>query len=184
MGHPTRRGAPGRAMVDMGDHLVVNFAQDWGFTAVHGRLKVGILEITGADLAEKFKSSDKEIKPGTVMEIDPTRPGELRVAREAYSTRVAGVVSGAGDIPVGAVLGNLPGHDDAPAVALSGRVWVQCDADLAAIAPGDLLTTSYTAGHAMKATERDRAHGAIIGKAMSTLAQGERGLVLVLVNLQ
>jgi hypothetical protein len=35
----------------------------------------------------------------------------------------------------------------------------------------------------MKATDRDRRHGAVIGKAMTGLESGE-GLVLVLVNLQ
>lgn len=149
-----------------------------------GRAKVGLLEIAGADVAEKFLSSDENIEPGTVMEIDPENPGKLRVARDAYSTRVAGVVSGAGDIPVGAVLGNLPGNEDAPPIALSGRVWVRCDASKAPIAPGDLLTSSNTPGHAMKAVDRERSYGAVIGKAMTSLAQGERGLVLVLVNLQ
>ncbi len=118
------------------------------------------------------------------MEIDAEHPGKLRVSRQAYSARVAGVVSGAGDIPVGAVLGNLPGHEDAPAIALSGRVWVRCDAGDTAIAPGDMLTTSATPGHAMKAADRERAYGTILGKSMTALAQGERGLVLVLVNLQ
>lgn len=149
-----------------------------------GRARVDILEIAGADVAEKFLSSDAGVEAGTVMEIDPEHPGQLRIAREAYSTRVAGVVSGAGDIPVGAVLGNLPGHENAPAIALSGRVWVRCDASRASIAPGDMLTTSDTSGHAMKAVERDRAYGTILGKSMTALAQGERGLVLVLVNLQ
>jgi hypothetical protein len=149
-----------------------------------GRARVDILEIAGADVAEKFPSSDDNVEPGTVMEIDPENPGQLRMAREAYSTRVAGVVSGAGDIPTGTILGNLPGSEDAPAIALSGRVWVRCDAGSAAIAPGDLLTTSDTPGHAMKATQRERAHGTILGKSMTALAQGERGLVLVLVNLQ
>ena len=143
-----------------------------------------VLTVTGADLAEKFPSSDAKVDPGTVMEIDPEHPGRLRVAREAYSSRVAGVVSGAGDIPVGAVLGNLPGHEDAPPIALSGRVWVRCDASKASIAPGDLLTSSDTPGHAMKAADRERSYGAVIGKSMTGLAQGERGLVLVLVNLQ
>jgi len=49
--------------------------------------------------------------------------------------------------------------------------------------PGDLLTTSDTPGHAMRATDRTRAYGATIGKAMSSLKDG-RGLVLVLVSLQ
>jgi len=35
----------------------------------------------------------------------------------------------------------------------------------------------------MKATDRDRSHGTVIGKAMERLESG-RGLVLVLVNLQ
>jgi hypothetical protein len=52
-----------------------------------------------------------------------------------------------------------------------------------AIAPGDLLTTSDLPGYAMKATDRERSPGAIIGKAMTGLDEGE-GLVLVLVNLQ
>jgi hypothetical protein len=35
----------------------------------------------------------------------------------------------------------------------------------------------------MAVTEFDRAHGAVIGKAMTSLARGETGTVLVLVNL-
>jgi hypothetical protein len=50
-------------------------------------------------------------------------------------------------------------------------------------APGDLLTTSEPPGHALKASDRERSHGALIGKAMTGLSAG-RGLVLVLVNLQ
>jgi hypothetical protein len=184
IGHAGRRGTPGRALVDLGDHLVVNFAADWGYTFVHGRLKCGVLEVAGADVAEKFPSSDEKPEPGTVMEIDPNNAGRLRVAREAYSSRVAGVVSGAGGLPAGAVLGNFPGSEDAPAIALSGRVWVKCDASGHAIAPGDLLTSAETPGHAMKAADRERSHGAVLGKAMTALSQGERGLVLVLVNLQ
>jgi hypothetical protein len=151
-----------------------------------GAVRVPVLEITGADVAEKFQVSDPRdaVKPGMVMELDPKNPGKLRIASGAYNRRVAGVVSGAGDIPVGAVLGHLPGHEDAPAIALSGRVWVECDTSNGAIEVGDMLTTSETAGHAMKVTDYTRAQGAIIGKAMSTLKAGEKGLVLVLVNLQ
>ena len=38
-------------------------------------------------------------------------------------------------------------------------------------------------GHAMKVSDTAKAHGAILGKAMTTLEDG-RGLVLVLVTLQ
>ncbi len=150
---------------------------------VDGTAQVGVLEIMGADVAERFPVSEP-MEPGMVVEIDPENAGRLRVARGAYNRRVAGVVSGAGDLPVGAILGNLPGHEDAPPIALSGRVWVRCDATLSAVAPGDLLTTADLPGHAMKASVRERSHGAVIGKAMTGLAAGETGLVLVLVNLQ
>ena len=144
---------------------------------------VSVLAITGADLAEKFPVSEK-VEPGMVMEIDPDKPGQLRLARGAYNRRVAGVVSGANGLSAGAILGNLPGHEDAPAIALTGRVWVHCDASNGPIVPGDLLTTSETPGHAMKATDYPRAQGAIIGKSMTGLETGSTGLVLVLVNLQ
>jgi hypothetical protein len=150
---------------------------------VAGTARVEVIEITGADLAEKFPVSE-QAEPGMVMEIDARNAGQLCLSRTAYNRRVAGVVSGAGDIPVGAVLGRLPGHEDAPAIALSGRVWVHCDAREHAVAVGDLLTTSALPGHAMKVTDHQRAQGAIIGKAMSALPQGETGLVLCLVNLQ
>jgi hypothetical protein len=57
------------------------------------------------------------------------------------------------------------------------------DADQGAIQPGDLITTSATPGHGMKVTDHALAQGAIIGKAMTSLATG-KGLVLVLVSLQ
>lgn len=151
-----------------------------------GLARVKVLEIEGADVAERFAITDAQgaIKPGMVMEIDPSAVGKLRMARGAYSRRVAGVVSGAGDIPTGTILGNMQASAGAPPIALSGRVWVNCDASVHAIEPGDLLTTSETAGHAMKATDSPRAQGAILGKAMSALMQGETGQVLVLVTLQ
>ena len=148
-----------------------------------GVVTVPVLEITGADLAEKFPASES-LEPGMVVAIDAKNAGKLCLSRGAYNRCVAGVVSGANNFSVGAVLGNLPGHEDAPAIALSGRVYVQCDASSGAIEPGDMLTTSDTPGHAMKASDRDRSHGAVIGKAMEPLRGGERGLVLVLVNLQ
>lgn len=148
-----------------------------------GTTKVKVLEITGADLAEKFPTSEPA-QPGMVMAIDPHHPGKLCLARGAYNRTVAGVVSGANGFAVGAVLGNLPGvGDDAPPIALSGRVYVWCDAAAGAIQPGDLLTTSQVPGHAMRVSDHSRAQGAIMGKAMTTLDSG-KGLVLVLVSLQ
>lgn len=148
----------------------------------NGYTSVKVLEITGADLAEKFPSTE-QAEAGTVMEIDPDQTGHVRVSRGAYNRRVAGVVSGANDFHVGAILGNLPGSEDAPPIALSGRVWVKCDTSNGAIEVGDLLTTSAQPGHAMKVKDHAAAQGAILGKAMSALNDGS-GLVLVLVTLQ
>ncbi len=152
---------------------------------ITGTASADVIEIRGADLAEKFPvSGDRDAAtPGTVMEIDPENPGKLRVAHGAYSRRVAGVVSGANDLPAGTILGNLPGSEDSPPIALSGRVWVRCDATTGSIEPGDLLTTSDLAGHAMKVRDGARSQGAVLGKAMTPLKSGN-GLVLTLITLQ
>ena len=67
-------------------------------------------------------------------------------------------------------------------LALVGKVMCKVDASFAPIQPGDLLTTSPTPGHAMKAAEPDRAFGAVLGKAMAPLSTG-RGLLPILVAL-
>ncbi|MBK9120327.1 MAG: hypothetical protein IPM18_12110 [Phycisphaerales bacterium] len=168
------------------------FANPGGGTALHvdgraevdGTLSVNVLEIMGgADLAERFEF-DEEAEAGMVVEIDPDQPGKLRVSRTAYNKRVAGVISGANDLQAGIVLGDGPAGERHRPVAMSGRVWVRCDTRMQGVEPGDLLTTSDLAGFAKPVGNRAQADGAIIGKAMSRLPQGEDGLVLVLVNLQ
>lgn len=153
------------------------------FATTGGRtVQVPVLEIYGADVAERFLASET-LEPGMVVAIDKQNPGKLCLARGAYNRCVAGIVSGANNFSVGAVLGSTPDCKDAPPIALSGRVYVHCDSSSAPIEPGDLLTTSDVPGHAMKVADYPRAQGAIIGKAMTALESG-RGMVLVLVNLQ
>lgn len=136
----------------------------------------------GLDYAEGFDVSEKtgEVGPGTVLVIDADNPGQLMRSTTAYDTRVAGIVAGANKLGSGVRLGVGQFDKD---VALAGRVYCNVDASFGAIQPGDLLTTSPTPGYAMKATDRDRAQGAILGKAMEGLKDG-RGQVLVLVSLQ
>ncbi len=151
-----------------------------------GTTVVPVLQITGgSDLCEKFDVSGSDVRAGLVVSIDPASPGDLRVSSERYDRTVAGIISGANGINPGMLMG----QDGSIAtgrhpVALTGRVWTWCDADSGAITPGDLLTTSATPGHAMRVGDHAAAQGAVIGKAMTSLADGERGLVLVLVNLQ
>ena len=150
---------------------------------VAGTTKTGTLQITGgSDLAENFEIAG-EIKPGMVVAIDPRNPGKLILARGAYNRQAAGIVSGANNLAAGMILPNLTENENSLPVALSGRVWVYADASKNSINAGDLLTTSDTAGYAMKVTKYKRANGAIIGKAMTELKSGT-GLVLVLVALQ
>jgi hypothetical protein len=121
-----------------------------------------------------------------VVVIDPANPGSLKIATQANDRKVAGIISGANDLEPGMVMKSEGGKhvDGDHPVALTGRVWCWCNATEIAIEPGDMLTTSDTPGHAMKATNLGASQGAIIGKAMTPLAEGETGLVLVLVNLQ
>jgi len=140
----------------------------------------------GSDLAEPFDViTDRVLQPGMVVAIDPERVGKLRLSTQSYDRTVAGIISGAGGVKPGLMMGQKGTVADGEhPVALTGRVYCWVDADAAgAVRAGDLLTTSDTPGHAMRVTDHSRAAGAILGKAMSSLESG-RGLVLVLVSLQ
>ena len=153
---------------------------------IEGTTRTTVLEITGgADLAEPFEVNGESIvEPGTVVAIDVANAGQLKMATTAYDKTVAGIVSGAGNIKPGMVMGQdgSIASGEHP-VALTGRVYAKVDARYGAIRPGDLLTTSDTPGHAMRVSDPSQAQGAIIGKAMTALEAGQ-GLVLVLVSLQ
>jgi hypothetical protein len=137
----------------------------------------------GCDLAEPFQMSGKDLPKGAVVVIDEANPGQLKLSESAYDTRVAGIISGANGVNPGISLHQEGVMEGGQNVALSGRVYVQADTVGGAIKPGDLLTTSATPGHAMKVGEHGKAQGAILGKAMTALAEG-KGMVLVLVTLQ
>jgi len=94
---------------------------------------------------------------------------------------VAGIVSGANGLGSAIRVASELFDQD---VALAGRVYCNVDAGYAAIEPGDLLTTSPTPGYAMKVLDQALAQGAILGKAMEGLAEGQKGQILVLVTLQ
>lgn len=166
-----------------GTATLANMAINGAFSA--NAIETNVLTIKGgSDLAEPFTVEDGRAAPGMVVSIDAERPGALRVADHPYDRAVAGIVSGANGIRPGLTLQQRGTMADGNVqVALTGRVWVNADADAnGSIRPGDLLTTSSTAGHAMRA-EPGKAAGATLGKAMSPLSAG-RGLVLVLVGLQ
>lgn len=156
-------------------------------TSGTGTMSASVIEIRGSgnDLAETFKVHNpvEAVTSGMVVSIDPSNPGDMMLATQAYDRKVAGVISGAGGLHAGIHLGDTFSEADGfRKVALTGRVWVKVDSTGGAIQPGDMLTTSIVPGHAMKVADYAKAQGAIIGKAMTPV--NTSGMVLVLVSLQ
>lgn len=142
----------------------------------------GDIRLANADCAEDFDICDGErVDPGTVMVLGDG--GKLQCSQTAYDKRVAGVISGAGDYKPGIVLDKQQSQHGRKPVALLGKVFCKVDAQYGAIETGDLLTTAPTPGHAMKAVDPLKAFGAVIGKALRPLAEGQ-GLIPILIALQ
>ena len=132
-------------------------------------------------MAETFAVAGEDIDAGTVVVISDE--DTVRASSESYDPRVAGVVSGAGPLKPGVILAARPRDGKRCPLALAGRAWCKVDASYGAIAVGDLLTSSGTSGHAMKAADASRASGTIIGKALRGWGSGT-GLIPILVVLQ
>ena len=142
----------------------------------------GDIRLTNADCAEDFNiGNDVTVEPGTVMVLG--EEDALFPSQQPYDKRVAGVISGAGDYKPGIVLDKQQSSHKRQPVALLGKVYCKVDAHYGSIEVGDLLTTSATPGHAMKAGEPLQAFGAVIGKALRPLKDGQ-GLIPILIALQ
>ncbi|MGH9875742.1 MAG: hypothetical protein ACRD9S_25090, partial [Pyrinomonadaceae bacterium] len=162
-----------------GDIVVRN---NLGAEVIHLDGGTGDIILSNADCAEDFDVSPvAEVEPGMVMVLSPE--GSLRPSTVAYDKTVAGVISGAGEFKPGIVLDRHSSKTQRIPLALVGKVYCKVDASYSSIEVGDLLTTSATPGHAMKATEPQRAFGAVIGKALKALPV-DRGLIPILVALQ
>ncbi|HEX6044940.1 MAG TPA: hypothetical protein VFZ22_10660 [Pyrinomonadaceae bacterium] len=156
---------------------------------VTGNVKVtGNLTVSGniaakyQDVAEWVESS-QDLAPGTVVVLDTARSNQVVAAKQAYDSRVAGVISA----QPGLVLGEAA--QGRVLVATTGRVRVKVDASNGPIQIGDLLVTSDREGVAMKSVPVEiggvRIHrpGTLIGKALEPLAKGT-GEILALLSLQ
>jgi hypothetical protein len=142
----------------------------------------GDLRIPNADCAEDFNiCSSTKVEPGTVMVLG--EEDALFPSQRAYDKRVAGVISGAGDYKPGIVLDKQESKRNRQPIALLGKVYCKADAQYGSIEVGDLLTTSSTPGHAMRASEPLQAFGAVLGKALRPLKDGQ-GLIPILIALQ
>lgn len=134
------------------------------------------------DVAE-WVESDDVLSPGTVVVISAGQVNEVAKSKQAYDTRIAGVVS---EQP-GLALGTR--GEGKFQIATLGRVRVKVDATKAPIAAGDLLVTSDVPGTAMKSMPIKfggaelHKPGTLLGKALEPLASGT-GEILVLLSLQ
>jgi len=158
----------------MGNHTAGRFEGDVEVT--------GDIRLTNADCAEDFNiGTVTSVEPGTVMVLG--EEGALFPSQHAYDKCVAGVISGAGDYKPGIVLDKQQSDSVRQPVGLLGKVYCKVDAQYGAIEIGDLLTTSPTPGHAMKADDQVKAFGSVIGKALRPQAEGA-GLIPILIALQ
>jgi hypothetical protein len=159
---------------------------------------------SATDLASLVAVSES-VEAGDVLVIDAEATGLMSLARIASDSSVFGIVA----IEPGIILGAKPpdaGTSESESqksslaetedleeekefagkltqvpVTLSGVAFCKVDAGYGPILPGDLLTTSPTPGHAMRAD--DPQPGTILGKALEPLDHGT-GLVKVLVMLR
>lgn len=138
---------------------------------------------SSGDIAEDFDVEGEQInlEPGTVLIIN--EEGKLCASTLPYDTRVAGVVSGGGELKPAVVLQRVSSSMPRSPIALLGKAFCKVDATSASIAAGDLLTTSARLGYAMKASDRSRAFGAVFAKALASLRDGF-GMIPVLVSLR
>jgi hypothetical protein len=126
----------------------------------------------GLDIAERFPAHEP-LGAGDVVIFDEA-DRRIHLCERAADRRAVGIVSAEAAFILGDDAAEVP-------VALCGRVPCKVDADIAPVMTGDLLTTSPTPGHAQKAFDLADSAGAIIGKALTSLASG-RGDILVLVQ--
>lgn len=130
-----------------------------------------------ADFAEMLPAVTG-LEPGDVLIVGSD--GKLTRSGKPYQVAVVGVYSTrpgfvAGGQMEGEPIGKVP-------LAVVGVVPVKVTAENGIIQPGDLLTTSSTPGHAMKAGSQIPV-GTVIGKALAPLKSGT-GVILMLVTLQ
>jgi len=142
----------------------------------------GEIWANAGDCAEDFDIGGAHLgEPGTVMVLG--EEGALHRSQSAYDKRVVGVISGAGNYRPAIILDKQNARSNRKPIALLGKVFCKVDASFEPVRVGDLLTTSNTPGHAMKAVDPTTAFGAVIGKALRPLKEGQ-GLIPILVTLQ
>lgn len=138
----------------------------------------------GADFAESVAIAGESSRhePGDLLIVDTTAKRQLKLSSQPYSTLVAGIYSTKPGVLATPHSMDQPAANEIP-LAIVGIVPCKVTAENGPIQPGDLLVSSSTRGRAMKGTDRSRMLGAVVGKALEPLNEGQ-GTIQVLVTLQ
>lgn len=153
-------------------------------------VSIGDCAVSGADYAEYF-GSDGSLGPGDLVVLDgesTTLQDEtngfrvksfVKKSTAPYEKSAIGVIS---TNPYSEVLGDrtFTLEENRVPVGLSGQVPVKVNDENGPIVPGDLLTSSSTAGVAMRA---DPTKGLTIGKAISSFHGPGQGTVIVFLEM-
>ncbi len=180
-----RSGGPGSVAGYFDGHVVVD-----GNLTVTGSKSGYVVDIARNDGPEPLSQGDLVIVTGVTDPVVGNIPVPLvRKADTEASTAVIGVVDAAyqlDDTALGqtgrtAAAGVINPGDYLTIVTLGAFATIKVDASYGAIQPGDLLVSSPTPGHAMRAD--NPALGTVIGKALSSLDEGT-GTVAIMVTIQ
>jgi hypothetical protein len=114
-----------------------------------------------------------------VLSISRTHAGQVLKSHKPFDPALIGVYSTRPAV-IGADKGGITrvGKEEIP-VAITGIVPVKATTVNGAIRPGDLLTSSSSAGRAMRAGPNPQV-GTVLGKALGFLARG-KGMIRMLV---
>jgi hypothetical protein len=149
-----------------------------------GKGTLFLLGKAGMDIAEQFEAFDQQLLPGTVASIAPG--GKLSPSKRAYDPTVVGVITGAGSLSPAISLGQEAPASKRSPIAIAGQVYVRVCLESGPISPGDLLAPSSRQGVAMRAANRKKSFGSVIGKALEGFdsrshSQQSEGLLRMLV---
>lgn len=144
----------------------------------------GGVQSSGADLAEAFavEGRPSEYEPGDVLVISTSSDRTVEKSSSAQSSRVAGVYA---TKPGVLLTERLEGESmiDLVPMGVIGVIPTKVTGENGPIRRGDLLVTSSTPGHAMRAGDDPRL-GTVIGKALEEFSGSASGMIKVLVSVR
>lgn len=162
----------------------------WGKKVITTHQKTSGDTMYVSDIAELIPCSSN-VGAGDVVVINPGKDREVIKCSKEVDVSVVGVISGSPHFSLGdkEKANKLEPDKNYQYIALKGLVYANVNSDYGEIKSGDLLTTSPTPGHAMKAKPVDEVdgypvypQGCIVGKALEPLKSG-KGRILILVCL-